>query len=149
MLYIMSNVVYSAKLNNVKLDCIMRRNSSHYERLTTVPVEELVGLIGLPPNRPTVTIADQELKLYSLRLRTFAKTGIRCHGCGAYASHFAVERQVKGGTDKYHLNLYGVVDGEEVMFTCDHVIAQSKGGANNLTNTQTMCITCNSNKADK
>jgi hypothetical protein len=125
------------------------RNPSNYERLTTVPLEDVVGMIGLPPHRPTITIMGQELKLYSLRLRTFAKTGTRCHGCGAYASFFAVERQVKGGTDKYHLNLYGLVDGREELFTCDHVHARSKGGANNLSNTQTMCITCNSNKADK
>ena len=125
------------------------RNPSNYERLTTVPLEDIVGLIGLPPQRPTVTIMGQELKLYSLRMRTFKRTGTRCHGCGAYASFFAVERQVKGVTDKYHFNLYGIINGVEELFTCDHIVPLAKGGPNNLGNTQTMCITCNSRKADK
>lgn len=122
---------------------------SHYERLTTLPVEDVIDQIGLPPNRPTIEVMGHELKLFSLRMRTFKQSGTTCIGCGANASFFAVERARNDGSAKYHLNLYGIVNGREEMFTCDHVHARSKGGANDLTNTQTMCITCNSQKADK
>lgn len=127
----------------------MRKKQSCYTRLTTLPVDEVVRRIGLPPNRHTMTVKKQELKLYSLRMRTFAQSGTTCKGCGVESSYFAVERHINGDTQGYHLNLYGVVDGKEVMMTCDHVVARSKGGANDLTNTQTLCNTCNQKKADK
>lgn len=120
-----------------------------YERLTTLPVGGVYSRIGLPPNRPVINVMGHELKLYSLRMRTFKQSGTTCLGCGLRAAYFAVERHAKGDTEKYHLNLYGVKDGREVMLTCDHVIARSKGGANSLSNTQTLCITCNTEKADK
>lgn len=127
----------------------MRKKKECYERLTTLPVDQVIAKIGLPPFRHTMTVKKHELGLYSLRMRTFKQSGTTCVGCGANASFFAVERHINGDTAKYHLNLYGIVDGRERMFTCDHVQARSKGGANDLSNTQTMCITCNSRKADK
>lgn len=48
----------------------------------------------------------------------------------------------------YHLNLWGVKDGEEVLFTHDHVLARGLGGKDNLDNTQTMCCYCNWEKGD-
>lgn len=126
-----------------------RQKKSPYERLATLPAEAVMPRIGLPPFRHTMGFKGHELKLYSLRMRTFKQSGTVCTGCGANASFFAVERHANGNTAKYHLNLYGIVDGKETMFTCDHVIALANGGANNLTNTQTMCNPCNQKKADK
>lgn len=127
----------------------MRTLTNHYERLTTVAVDDVVKHIGLPPLRPTIEIMGQTIKLFSLRLRTFAKSGTTCHGCGLEASHWGVERAKNDGTTTYHVNLYGVnLLGVEVMLTCDHVLAKAKGGANDLSNTQTLCIVCNNKKAD-
>lgn len=127
----------------------MKKKKSPYERLATLTLDNVMPRIGLPPLRHTMSFKKHELGLYSLRMRTFKQSGTTCVGCGANASYFAVERHRNGDTAKYHLNLYGIINDKEVMFTCDHVVARSKGGANDLTNTQTMCITCNSNKADK
>lgn len=125
------------------------KKKSPYERLTTLPVEDVVERIGLPPFRHTMTVKKHELGLYSLRMRTFKQSGTTCLDCGLQAEFFAVERHINGDTDKYHLNLYGLRDGREVMLTCDHVIARANNGANDLSNTQTLCITCNSRKANK
>lgn len=122
---------------------------SHYTRLTVIPVHEVVGSIGLSPNRPTIEVLGNTIKLFSLRLRTFATYGTTCCACGLESTIAAIEKHKNDKLSAYHLNLYGVVDGKEVMMTCDHVVARSKGGANNLTNTQTMCIICNTKKADK
>src|ERR1035437_4967983 len=83
----------------------------------------------------------------SVRMRTFAKaetsaTGMKCVCCGLEATFFAVEQSP--GQDSWHLNLYGVKDGEETLFTHDHIKARALGGADNLSNTQLMCSPCNS-----
>jgi hypothetical protein len=45
------------------------------------------------------------------------------------------------------MNLYGMKDGNEVLFTHDHILARGLGGADDLTNSQTMCSPCNGNKS--
>lgn len=86
----------------------------------------------------------------SLRLRTFYRAskkpdGIVCVGCGMKAAHFAVESSP--GTSSAHVNLYGLKDGVEVLFTHDHILARGLGGADNLSNTQVMCSPCNNKKS--
>ena len=44
--------------------------------------------------------------------------------------------------------MYGVKNGEEVLFTKDHIIPKSKGGKNHISNYQTMCEPCNSEKGN-
>lgn len=121
-----------------------------YERLTALPLDAIIDRIGMSPDRPIIEVMGHELKAYSLRLRTFASKGTACTGCDMQAEFFAVERHKNGNTEKYHLNLYGRnTKGQEVLFTHDHVIALAKGGANDLSNTQTMCIVCNARKGCK
>ena len=86
----------------------------------------------------------------SNRLRTFAKGidsdgKIRCVSCGIEATHFAVEASPNQSNP--HMNLYGMRDGGEVLFTHDHILARGLGGADNLSNTQVMCSPCNSKKS--
>lgn len=90
------------------------------------------------------------VRVTSLRLRTFLKSGTKCHCCGMEATHFAIEKDAKTKEPFFHLNLYGTdpVLGE-ILFTHDHIIALSKGGPDNLSNTQTMCGPCNWRKSDK
>jgi hypothetical protein len=61
-----------------------------------------------------------------------------------------VERHANNGNsnpEKYHLNMYGIdANGEEVLFTVDHIVPESKGGKRHLNNLQTMCYPCNQRK---
>lgn len=125
-----------------------------YIRHSTAPIDEVIALIQkyvgkrervrVPVNGTLVNVSG------SLRLLTFAFHGTVCACCGMKAVHFAIERNLhdeqKG--HPFHLNLWGVDDnGDEVLFTHDHVIARSAGGKDDLSNTQTMCTVCNGEKA--
>lgn len=79
------------------------------------------------------------------RYRTFQKS-LTCAGCGLVGEYFFKERYPDSST--WHLNLYGVKNGEEVLFTKDHIRPKSKGGGNTLNNLQTMCYECNHDKAN-
>lgn len=94
-----------------------------------------------------VPINGEPVKITSLRLRTFLTKGLTCAHCGLRASFFAIERN-KGSRDPiYHLNLYGIDDGKEILFTQDHIVARSQGGADSLSNSQTLCSKCNTLKS--
>jgi hypothetical protein len=99
-------------------------------------------------NKRRVEIHGVPVRVASLRLLTFFKTGIKCHCCGVSATHFAIERNPRPGINNspFHLNLWGDVDNGEVLFTHDHIIAKANGGEDNLSNTQTMCLPCNMEK---
>lgn len=118
-------------------------------------VIEMIREVMHSPNfRPTAKIKGeingQPVKLSSLRLQTFAAHGTVCHECGIEASFFAVERDLaqaarNGG---FHINLYGIdADGQDVLFTHDHIIARALGGKDRLENTRTCCYNCNNKKA--
>ncbi len=87
----------------------------------------------------------------STRLLTYHIHGIGCcvKGCCVKGEYFAVERHFKPQQSRYHLNLYGLQDGEEVMMTSDHKIPKSKGGINHISNRQPMCYPHNSGKGNK
>ena len=103
-------------------------------------------------NKNRVPLSGAMLKLASLRLRTFAGKGTQCSACGLQASHFAIERSyIHAGLpeeeQRYHLNLWGVKDSEEILFTHDHTLARCLGGANTVSNSTTMCTICNGAKS--
>jgi len=78
--------------------------------------------------------------------------GTVCVTCGLCGEFFALERHLTTSHYerlRYHFNLYGIDEsGEEILFTKDHIVPKSKGGADNLKNLQTMCIICNAEKGD-
>lgn len=88
------------------------------------------------------------VKCSSLRIKTFFHKGIKCAHCGLEASFFAVERMVNDKGSSVHMNLYGIQDGQEVLFTHDHIYPRAHGGLDSLENTQTMCGPCNWAKKD-
>ena len=95
------------------------------------------------------------IKPYSLRYKTFMRKCTTCVCCGMEAQFFVKERhqshkpQKYNPNEPYHLNLYGVnEEGEEILFTKDHVLAKALGGKDNIDNMQTMCSVCNGLKAD-
>jgi hypothetical protein len=92
-------------------------------------------------------IGEYKLKAKSLRYQTFINKGTECVSCGLKIDFFAFERHLSD--KRFHANGYGVKDGEEVLFTKDHIIPKSKGGGDCLYNLQTMCSPCNQDKGNK
>lgn len=130
---------------------------NHYRRGHTVPVDEVIKyilnneLLPLKNKNKKFYVGEFSAKIQSLRLRTFALKGLKCARCERVGSFFAFEVPEKCHQNtNWHLNLYSVdEDGNEMMMTMDHIHPKSKGGANSLSNTQTMCEKCNFLKADK
>jgi hypothetical protein len=120
----------------------------HYERIGILNIDEVIAVIGehfdAYGNKGKVDIAGYYVNVQSVRLRTFAHTGTSCGCCGIQADYFAVERSPGNPKAGYHLNLWGKDDeGNEVLFTHDHIIARALGGKDDLSNTETMCGPCN------
>jgi hypothetical protein len=128
----------------------MNNNSpEHYERIGILKLHDVFPHIKENFNnfgKRKVNINGFNVNVQSLRLRTFYKQGVTCPCCSLTAQYFAVERS-KGNSGGYHLNLYGLNNqNEEVIFTHDHIIARALGGADDITNSITMCGPCNWNK---
>lgn len=84
----------------------------------------------------------------SQRYQTFFTKGCKCVKCVIEGKYFAKEKHFKDRS--YHLNLYAIDDnGNEVLMTKDHIIPQSKGGSDDISNYQTMCEPCNKAKGSK
>lgn len=95
------------------------------------------------------TLDDEPVGVTSLRLQTFLTKGVQCVACGIKGSHFRKERS-HPSDPRPHLNLYArVPNGVEMLMTSDHIHPKSRGGSDSLENRQTMCLRCNSQKADR
>ena len=119
--------------------------AENMERLCQIPLEEVLPVIREPRSsrdRVKVNIRGYNLNAQSLRLRTFKHKGTTCSVCGLTASYFVIEK-VKNSEEAPHLNLYGLKDGVEVLFTHDHTLARGLGGSNHITNSEPMCGPCN------
>ena len=124
-----------------------------YKRVGVYPLNEVLPFVsfkrgpkkGMPEER---VYEGHAVRMNSARYRLFATKGIRCIACGAEGSYFALEHSGSQNPDRYHFNLYAVVNGEEVMMTKDHIIPKSKGGKSIPSNLQVMCRTCNERKGD-
>ena len=89
---------------------------------------------------------NEEIKANSQRYQVFKTKGCKCCLCGLEASYFALERH--NDSERYHLNLYATKNGQEILFTKDHIIPKAKGGKDVLGNYQTLCQPCNEAKKD-
>ena len=82
----------------------------------------------------------------SLRLHLFSTpNGTTCAKCGLEGHHFLICKNNQHPGVPYHLQL---VSKNGVLFTKDHIIPKSHGGADCLENFQTMCTRCNAEKGD-
>lgn len=129
-----------------------------YIRHSIVPMEEVVEKIisswGAEQRTKAHLSSGHDVGVVSLRMRTFGraasnKSGIHCKVCGLKAQYFAVEGFKGSLLPSIHANLYGMSGDKEVLFTHDHVIPKSRGGADNLNNSQVMCQPCNSRKGSR
>ena len=119
-----------------------------YERLGIICVDDVLQAIA--EGRP-IQYLGETCYTSSTRLLTYHAHGVGCcvPGCCIKGEYFAVERAWKPRHSRYHLNLYGTHEGEEVMMTSDHKIPKSKGGIDNIINRQPMCYPHNSTKGNR
>lgn len=131
--------------------------SNLYIRLATFSLEEVLPFVvmGPPlhgeaaiPKRPRRMYAGKEVRMDSMRYQTFVNSGIACVKCGLQGEFFALETHHNAQHDRYHLNMYGRREGEEILFTKDHIKPKGKGGRDVLSNFQTMCAPCNNLKGN-
>lgn len=129
---------------------------SQYTRHATLPIEEVIPQIIFTDEKASkkhTFLGEYEVGVSSLRLQTFAtasKNGsMKCVSCGLEPSFFSVDSFARGEQINHkHINLMGVdADGKDVLFTHDHKLARSLGGADKLENTQIMCSPCNATKS--
>lgn len=131
------------------------RNPNSERKGRKYSVEEVLEQIkGRSSKTPHQVDFDGDLiKLTSHIYLCFKKKGVECASCGLKGEYFYKERWENKNNTKidypWHLSLYGVKDGDEVLMTRDHIIPKSKGGKNYITNYQTMCRPCNLEKGDK
>ena len=113
------------------------------KRILTISMKEVFNWINNNPKRIYWERGDYTIN--TKRAKIFYKKGSICVNCGVEGTFFALERDKGGGI---HLDLYGLIDKEEVLITIDHIVPKSKGGVNKIINYQTMCKICNESKAD-
>ena len=80
----------------------------------------------------------------SLRYMTFYQKGTKCVCCGKEGTHFKLCGDVN--TNRRHFNLYA---DDGTLMTKDHIVPASKGGQDRVSNMQTMCADCNSEKGNE
>lgn len=129
----------------------------HLIRLGKLPIENVMPFVinvndrnCAHGNQYDYFIVRDELhrvKMNGMRLRTFLHSGTTCVYCGLTGEYFALE-QAPDCPDKPHFGLYGCDALEnEIRFTHDHKVARALGGPDHISNTQTLCTTCNTTKS--
>lgn len=136
----------------------LHKTNRNYIRIATfLNVRELLENITNCKDEFYILPNGYKVKTNSLRYQTFVRN-LTCVECGLTGCLLALEKNMydDGGNERqkegrgYHLNLYALNDkGEEVLMTKDHIYPKSKGGADNISNLQTMCVCCNERKSDK
>jgi hypothetical protein len=111
-------------------------------RLATYSLDRILPFIGC---QDRFNLDGDFVNVTSLRLRCFKMKGLTCVRCGLVGEFFAKEKSAV--YDKTcHLNLYAIGNGTEVLMTRDHIVPRCEGGKDNMSNSQTMCMPCNSKK---
>ena len=122
-----------------------------YERLGKVQVRDVLKAIA--DKRP-LDFHGVVCDTASTRLLPYHVHGVSCcvNGCTISGQYFAVERAISHATEvsaKWHLNLYGIKNGQEIMMTSDHKLPKSRGGLNDISNRQPMCLPHNASKGNQ
>ena len=122
-----------------------RASYQQYDRHSTASIDTVRAAFAAATNGKLNINGELVNGGHSLRVRTFLTKGTVCLHCGLVGSHFALERT--GDRGPYHLNLWGFdADGDEHLLTHDHIVARALGGADDISNTQTLCSQCNGKK---
>ena len=113
-------------------------------------IEEVLNKIVPPCTRTKQALVDfggNMIKMNSLRYQLFKEKGVTCCSCGLKGSYFVQEKHLE--KERFHFNLYAIdSEGKEVLMTKDHIIPDSAGGQNHISNFQVMCQKCNTQKGN-
>lgn len=107
---------------------------------------EMVKYREIDNRKRKVFFDGHEVKISTSRLRMFLLKGHTCVTCKVEGLFLYKEKN--SIRDGYHLNLYAVKDGLEILMTKDHILPKSLGGLNHIDNYQTMCTECNAKKGN-
>lgn len=130
------------KLSEIK-NILKNFDPNQLERKEIYSIEEVEEkvkdvLFEKKRNLSKVDFDEDMIKGNSQRYQTFFTKGCRCVKCGIEGKYFVKEKHLKDIS--FHLNLYAIDENEkEILMTKDHIIPKSKGGANDISNYQTMC----------
>jgi len=155
----MSKMNKIIEANNLKLNGVsIHKTEKDYIRIAMfLNVQELLDGITNCKEKFYKLPNGYKVKPQSLRYQTFVNN-LTCVSCGLKGCFLALEKSLTdfGGNEKleegrgFHLNLYALnSDGKEILMTKDHIFPRSKGGSDELSNLQTMCVRCNEKKSDK
>ena len=140
------------KLSEIK-NILKNFDPNQLERKEICSIEEVEEkvkdvLFEKKRNLSKVDFDGDMIKGNSQRYQTFFTKGCRCVKCGIEGKYFVKEKHLKDIS--FHLNLYAIDENEkEILMTKDHIIPKSKGGANDISNYQTMCKKCNEAKENR
>jgi hypothetical protein len=142
-----------------------------YFRHAELPIDSILSFlalrftfVGMGRNCPAkIKLRKKHVKVSSVRLQTFANTyrkynKLICEHCGLEATYCTLDSHVdqmkkgvgpKGIIPPAHINFFGrSPEGELILFTHDHILAQGLGGAStHMDNCQTLCTVCNGAKS--
>lgn len=134
--------------------------SVRYVQHESIPADEMIDLLGFyfqSERRRIVLPNGQNIPYRKNTLLTLSVwKGTSCQGCGLEANTFIMQHQKEVRCNIQSqvcqsscVNLYWVGDdGEQVLFTKDHIIPRSKEGWSAIWNYQLMCEGCNMSKGD-
>lgn len=109
--------------------------------------DEIQNLLELLVKKEEIIINNVAIA-NSERYENFYYHGCKCAKCGIEAEFAALEKDVCS-KDKYHINLYAIVNNKERLLTKDHIYPRSLGGYDALVNYQVLCDKCNNSKGSK
>lgn len=133
-------------------------NYRQYKSLGKFKLNEVLDFIPFDKNLKKIKDLKRSkmyngisVKLTSLRYIVFKHKGTKCVKCGIEGEYFSLDyKDTKEKNKCYHFNLYAIdKNNREILMTKDHIYPKSKGGSDDLSNLQTMCCVCNSNKGNK
>ena len=128
-----------------------RSKYRHYGSIEILAREKLYPalelLARLPQEGKHAALDGRRIEINNLRMQCFRTHGLTCVNCALEGTFFALENIRSKNYRGWAVNLYGRrEDGEEIVFTKDHIKPLSRRGPDSLENLQTMCWPCNQTK---
>jgi hypothetical protein len=124
--------------------------SLDYHREAIIPYEKMFEVNATTEIDEKVILGGHSVR-FSSRVHLLVTTPFCCE-CHLPLEYFAIEttfsRYDKRGSKMFHINGYGLKNGEEIMLTRDHIIPISKLPREIPNNYQTLCRLCNVRKAN-
>ena len=112
--------------------------------IAELPIEKALRQSMLTSSDANVVKANGR-RICVANLKTFAYHGCTCVRCGRVGNRIIAWIDKGGGM---HVDLYCKQGDRMTLMNRDHIIPKSKRGPNTHWNYQTMCVKCNTKKAD-